>query len=928
MDRTSSSAAGSNRPSASATPASSLTASTQNSSVLKSAFAPSHFQLHLFASVVQSFDSNQLRIHDTATGRLRSQHESRPGSRITCLDWGHYGGANQEKRQTPSKKKRKRDHDPMEGAVVAYGTTSSDICLFSPAEGKIVGTLTGAHQRGVRDVKFSTTEREELWSIGEDGKLVLWNLANCQTMRLVFCAPARRQLLTHSRVRIISIPDPAVAVLARPSITPPQILCASSTPFAVTLESPGDFHFEKYDSFKHPIHSLLPSKHGSSAPAEYFLAADSDRYMNIYNVPEKKLSRTLVAASGILAVDLSYSPKDASSIWNKQILAAVTKDGTVELFVEPFELAKQLNGDLKSSRKNLTKKATAHVRLVNSQKRKPVAIIAASLQGPDLVFVSSEGGVGLSFQKIRWQDEGNGELLFDGVKEVIKVNSASTLNTATLNGVKDMGRSNVDESRTVVVNGVAGGPHADAIEILSTDDDDDEEDSVDEADENDNTSNQDEGESDVDSDEDMVEANQGNEAEDEEMNDGTASEHDSTAGEPSFGEMLASRHPNEISIADNLAAGDTRISVGGRDGLPAIPSGMSLGTVLTQSLRTNDQNLLEACLHTLDISVVKNTIQRLDSSLAGVLLSKLAERLATRPGRYGNLITWVQWTCVAHGGAIAAQPDVAAKVRTLYQVLTQRSKTLDSLLLLKGKLDMLDAQLSFRKQLAAQRPPRRDGQDEPGMIYIEGEDNWESSDDEDLDEDITARPVKKLARGRGQAKTTKRALEDLIGDDESSDNDNLLALENGDIDSDDEDEEESDDDNDGRLVLNRRKHDLVDDEAEESDPDDEGNEGFGAESSSDDDSSLNDDEEVEEDDDEEDSEMDDFINDDAISFAEDEDDIHIPGDEDEDLEVTAPSPEPEAVVKAAKQKKSSSASTAPLKPKKDNSKTKSSRKHS
>lgn len=622
--------------------------------------------------------------------------------------------------------------------------------------------------------------------------------------------------------------------------------------------------------------------------------------MNIYNIAQKKLARTLVAGSGIVAVDLSDCLHDPSSPSSKQILSAVTKDGTVELFVDPFQMAKQLNGDLKSSRKNLAKKASAHVRLVNSNKGKKISIFAASLQGSDLVFVSSEGGVDLNFQKIRWQDEGNGELLFDGIKEVVKVNSASTLNTATLNGVKDMGKSFVDESRTVVVNGAAGGPHSDAIEILSSDDD---EDSADEADAKDTISEKDEGESDAGSDEDMAEADQGDnvEAEDAEMADGAASEHESTAGEPTFGEMLASRHPNEISIADNLAAADTHISVSGRDGIPKFPSGMSLGTVLTQALRTNDQNLLEACLHTLNIEIVKNTIQRLDSSLAGILLSKLAERLATRPGRYGHLITWVQWTCISHGGAIAAQPDVAAKVRTLYQVLTQRSKTLDNLLLLKGKLDMLDAQLSFRKQLAAQRPPRRDDQDEPGMIYIEGEDNWESSD-EDLDEDIS-RPVKKLAKGRGQSKTTKRALEDLIGDDESSDNDDILALENGGLYSDEDDEEESDDDSEEGLLRNGQRQGLVDDEAEESDPDDEGNEGFGAQSSSDEGSSDDDEEvDVDEEEEEEDSEMESFINDDSISVADDEDDIHIPGDEDEDVEDAAASPEPPVMVKPSKQK--------------------------
>lgn len=697
-------------------------------------------------------------------------------------------------------------------------------------------------------------------------------------------------------------------------MNPPHLLCASSTPFSVTLESLQDFHVDRYDSFKNNIHSLARSEGGSTASTEYFLAADTERYINIYDIPQKKIVRTLVAGSGVVAVDVSYGPKDLPSGSSQQILSAVTKEGTVELFVEPFELAKQLNGDLKSSRKNLAKKAAAQVRLVSSNsKGKHVSIFAASLQGPDLVVVSSEGGVDLSFQKIRWQDEGNGELLFDGVKEVVKVSSASTLNTATLNGVKDMGKSLVDESRTVVVNGTAGGPYSDAIEISSSD-----EDSTDELDRKDEDSEETEGGSDIGSDEEMGDGDEGDdlEVEDEEMGDGAASEHESSAEEPTFGEILASKHPNTISIADSLAPADTRISVGGRDGIATIPSGMSLRTVLTQSLRTNDQNLLEACLHTLDINIVKNTIQRLDSSLAGILLSKLAERLSSRPGRYGHLITWVQWTCIAHGGAIASQPDVAAKVRTLYQVLTQRSRTLDNLLLLKGKLDMLDAQLSFRKQLAAQRPPRRDDQDEPGMIYIEGEDNWDSSDGEDLDEDIS-RPMKKLAKGKGQAKATKRALEDLIGDDESSEIEEHLALENGGLELDEEASEEDDDDDEGGLAINGQRHGLLDDEAdvsgaEESDPDDEGDD-VGADSSSDEGSSGDDEEDEDE---EDDSEMDSFINDDSISFAEDEDDIHIPGDEDE--KGAAPSPEP--IVKPAKQKKVNVTTTKKTNKKKASSK--------
>lgn len=175
--------------SAAASPAvSSGTTATQKSSVLKSAFAPSNFQLHLFASVIQSFDSQQLRIHDTDTGRLRCQHETTPGIKITSLDWGYYGAAFREQRQSASKKKRKRDQDNAIGAVLAYGTNTSEICMFSPSEGKIVGTLSGVHEKGVKDFRFSTSDYLEAWSIGGDGKLVQWDLSTHQPTRSVPCS--------------------------------------------------------------------------------------------------------------------------------------------------------------------------------------------------------------------------------------------------------------------------------------------------------------------------------------------------------------------------------------------------------------------------------------------------------------------------------------------------------------------------------------------------------------------------------------------------------------------------------------------------------------------------------------------------------------------------------------------------------------------
>ncbi|OAL39264.1 hypothetical protein AYO20_01582 [Fonsecaea nubica] len=863
--------------SSASSPAVAASVNTRKVSVLKSAFAPSQLQLHLFASVIQSFDVHQLRIHDATTGRLRSQHETRAGSKITCLDWGYYGAAYRERLQSASKKKRKRNSQSSDGAVVAYGTNSSQICMFSPAEGRIVGTLSGGHERGVKDFKFSCADYLYGWSIGEDAKLIQWDLANDQP------------------IRTINLPDPAISILASPTQNAPHIICASSTPFAIDLVSSDDFRIDRFDSFKSPVQSLCRSSSDVAGTSGYFLAADSGRYVNVYDISQKRLVRTLVVGSGVISIELATPAVETTDTLRQQVLCVVTNEGTVELFPKPFAENQQVNGDLKSSRKNLTKKASASIRLVApGSKVKTVPIVAGIVQGSDVVLVSADGGVDLAFQKVRWQDEGNGEILFDGVKEVLRATSTSTLNTATLNGVKDLGKSQVDESRTVVIDGEAvAAPLDPAIPISDSEsaeesEDDEESEPANEAvtRAKDEDAGQDGDGSMIDSDEEMADAE---EAEDSASGE-AATDAEGEEGEPSFGDMLASKHPHEISIASAIPQRDTAALML-NPGQTTIPSGMSLSTVLTQSLRTNDTSLLEACLHTLDMSIVKSTIQRLDSTLAGVLLSKLAERLASRPGRYGHLITWVQWTCICHGGAIASQPGVAAKVRTLYEVLNARMKTLDDLLLLKGKLDMLDAQLDYRKQLLAQRHAgSRKGRNEPGIIYIEGEDNWDS-DDEDLDEDI-ARPTKK-SRMKPQ-----RDLDELVGDeDEEEDDGDLTPLENGvedtssDNEEDDDSEEAEDEEEQPKMNGVRHMGNFVDDEAEvsnaeESDPDDDGPSPAGSETpsvaSSDNEEGSGDDDEDDEDE-EEDSEMDSFINDGSVDFEEEEgNEVRVPGDSSDD----------------------------------------------
>ncbi|CEI63090.1 hypothetical protein FVEN_g360 [Fusarium venenatum] len=270
-------------------------------------------------------------------------------------------------------------------------------------------------------------------------------------------------------------------------------------------------------------------------------------------------------------------------------------------------------------------------------------------------------------------------------------------------------------------------------------------------------------------------------------------EEDAEGTSPSFGELL--RAENDI-IEVPSALNGAMVSHPTRNAI-APPSHQSLSTVLTQALRTDDTDLLESCLHTTDLATVHNTIERLDSALAGTLLTKLAARLYRRPGRAGALVAWVNWTLIAHGGALASQPKVLQSLSGLQKVLAERAKGLSSLLALKGKLEMLECQMKLRRR-----------------IYSGGLNNSGDSDSDDEDV-IWVEGEDEAARAPGR----RRALE---GDFDDSDDD--VPITNGFVgDSDDEEEsagEEADSDAEESLDEDEVDHDDVDESMGEDDESD------------------------------------------------------------------------------------------------------------
>ncbi|KAF2154301.1 NUC189-domain-containing protein [Myriangium duriaei CBS 260.36] len=276
---------------------------------------------------------------------------------------------------------------------------------------------------------------------------------------------------------------------------------------------------------------------------------------------------------------------------------------------------------------------------------------------------------------------------------------------------------------------------------------------------------------------------------------------------PSFGEMLQTVHPDIIDVTASLDDQDFRskslIPTEGSKVLQA-PSATSLGTVLTQALRTNDKELLESCLQTKDTATIKSTIQRLQSRLVATLMQNLAERLHKRPGRAGPLMVWVQWSLVAHGGYLAGQPAVVKKLRALRQVVRERAGSLQPLITLKGKLDLLSAQVELRRSIRAQHADADDSDEEDDVVYVEGDDASSSSEEED-DDDMKL--IKHKPHNAGKAGRKSLESQPEIGEDMDGD----VPIING-IDEDAEMESLADEE-DGE---DQEGAGLIDDEADES----------------------------------------------------------------------------------------------------------------
>lgn len=151
-----------------------------------------------------------------------------------------------------------------------------------------------------------------------------------------------------------------------------------------------------------------------------------------------------------------------------------------------------------------------------------------------------------------------------------------------------------------------------------------------------------------------------------------------------------------------------------------IPKADSLQSILTQALRTNDSAMLESVLAVSDLSIIRNTVQRLPTQQILPFLKAIVDKFQAKPAR-GTLILWIQAVLKQHTAYLITVPDLVKTLSGLYLVVDSRLASFKKLLQLSGRLDLLLAQISKATTIRED-----EALGEPQTVYVD-----ESSSEEE-----------------------------------------------------------------------------------------------------------------------------------------------------------------------------------------------------
>eukprot|EP01095_Lingulamoeba_sp_RSL-Kostka_P000218 TRINITY_DN1033_c1_g1_i2.p1 TRINITY_DN1033_c1_g1~~TRINITY_DN1033_c1_g1_i2.p1 ORF type:complete len:393 (+),score=181.85 TRINITY_DN1033_c1_g1_i2:485-1663(+) len=207
------------------------------------------------------------------------------------------------------------------------------------------------------------------------------------------------------------------------------------------------------------------------------------------------------------------------------------------------------------------------------------------------------------------------------------------------------------------------------------------------------------------------------------------------------------------------------------------PSANSLQIVLSQSIKSGDNHLIDSCLSVQDPLIIHNTIQRLSAVNIIPFIDIVVTKFQNNPNRANQLIPWIRAILIVHASYLISVKNKSSvqSLFSLYETVESRVSVFNQFLKLSGRMDLLMSQISTLQQQQQQQQ----NQSKKHITYNEDEILSDSSEEEYDDDD------EEMEKNLNNNNEDNSEDENDSGDDSNDDNS-----------SDDEDEEDSDEESD------------------------------------------------------------------------------------------------------------------------------------
>ncbi|KAL4464741.1 hypothetical protein ABPG74_011302 [Tetrahymena malaccensis] len=216
--------------------------------------------------------------------------------------------------------------------------------------------------------------------------------------------------------------------------------------------------------------------------------------------------------------------------------------------------------------------------------------------------------------------------------------------------------------------------------------------------------------------------------------------------------------------------------------IPEINSVQSLAVVLLQALQNNDTQLIDFCLEKDNEDLIDQTVRGMISTKVIILLEKLYERLNTLPYKGRNLGRWLKAILKYHSTILITSPSIHVKLQPLMVLIENRTKNIDKLIGLRGKIDMV---LALRRQTKVeQEASNAASTDEikrkPLVVYEEGDNTIEEEDKRK----ILQKPKSKKNSKKAKDEEFSDSVSESDSEEEDQDDDDIMGSDESDVDKD------------------------------------------------------------------------------------------------------------------------------------------------